>query len=143
MYEENGGLNRLIGKKITEIHISDDRRVFTAADGELIGFDVEGDCCSHSYFYDFHGVRKLLDNGPVVKVGPIELAEPDQTGHECLQAYGFELVTESPKWGEQTSVLSFRNDSNGYYGGWMQAASTDQIDELKIITDDVVDVGAL
>lgn len=140
----NGGLDRLIGKKITEIHISEEYLIITA-DHEVFGFTVVGGCCSYSYFYDFHGVDKLLANGPVLEVAPVEMAEPDQenSSEECLQAYGFSLVTESHIWGPQTSVISFRNDSNGYYGGWMEPGPIKVTKKLTQITSDVLEVGAL
>lgn len=120
------GLESIVGKAITDIYMDDDYLVFIAADGTVHGFMVEGDCCSHSYFHDFHGVEKLYQNGVVKEVGAIDLDEiegriatSNQFDYDEVVAYGFKIVTESPVWGEQTSVFSFRNSSNGYYGGWM------------------------
>lgn len=118
----------LIGKKITEIHMDDDNLAFITADGDWVGYEVYGDCCSWSYFHDFFGVQKLLDNGPVKEFTYVDLEDEEvykgdlnagRDHDECLQVYGYKLVTEHPLWGEQTSVFSFRNESNGYYGGDM------------------------
>lgn len=133
------GLSVLVGKKITRIFMDEDTLTFHTTESthgpdsivlacadpahtraEVVQFQVDGDCCSYSYFYDFYGVRKLLDNGPVVSVRDIPLADPDDADSregEVVAAYGFEIVTTHPAWGEQTAVFSFRNDSNGYYGG--------------------------
>lgn len=121
------GLASLVGKAVTDIFMNDEYLVFVTADGQVHGFTVDGDCCSHSYFNDFHGVEKLLSNGVVVSVDCVDLADGDPNWNGSLSGidgyeeviYGFEIVTESPMWGEQTSVFSFRNSSNGYYGGWM------------------------
>jgi hypothetical protein len=120
---EECGLTRLVGKKIQRIAMSEGELAFGTDQG-LIAFQVEGDCCSHSYFYDFYGVEKLLVNGPVTEVGAVDIDESTVEQHECTQAYGFKIISTSPVWGDQTSVFSFRNDSNGYYGGWMYPLDT-------------------
>jgi hypothetical protein len=50
---------------------------------------------------------------------------------------GLEIVTDDPKFGEVTSVFSFRNDSNGYYGGWIFKSEPDK--SAPEITDDVLE----
>lgn len=140
-------LDILVGKKINAVYINDRFLRFDFDGVNFIVFTVEGDCCSHSYFYDFYGVKKLLDNGPVISVREIALEDPeikkDEDGYcaECTRAYGFELVTESREFGEQTSVVSFRNDSNGYYGGWMEACKGGFDPKVEPqVFDDVVEV---
>lgn len=126
-------LDALVGRSIRRVFMNEEFLLFDTDAGPL-AFTVEGDCCSSSYFYDFVGVGKLLANGRVVSVASIDMADPDDEDSRrgyVVVAYGFEVVTEHPMWGEQTSVLSFRNDSNGYYGGWMLGCSPDSIrDEL-------------
>lgn len=133
----------LVGHKITNIYFDSDHLAFKLDNGEVKTYGVEGDCCSRSYFYDFLGVKKLLDNGRVISVKEVPLDESDprckRQGHEDeLKCYGFEIVTEDPKFGEVTTVFSFRNDSNGYYGGWIRNDNFDatQITEIK---DDVLE----
>lgn len=115
----------LVGKSVRAVRMDGDSLAFLFDDGTHQCFDAEGDCCSYSYFHDFIGVDKLVANGPILSVRELPMDvpddDPDIADAECLQAYGVEFVTESPEWGEQTSVLSFRNDSNGYYGGEMVA----------------------
>ncbi|MFE5290115.1 hypothetical protein ACFRAQ_34550 [Nocardia sp. NPDC056611] len=114
-------IDALVGKKIVGIRINEDYLEFTASDGTQTAFGVYGDCCSHSYFHDFVGADKLLANGPILSAEEIDLEESEVgEGWEVIQCYGFRLITEHPMWGEQTSVFSFRNSSNGYYGGWME-----------------------
>lgn len=141
-------LAQLVGKTVGKILWSEDYLVIETDDGTF-GFTVEGECCSSSYFHDFFGVEHLLNNGPITEVGDVELDDDDPRFSspvmsddeygESIQVYGYKLVTEHPLFGEVTSVLSFRNSSNGYYGGWMNR--TDEIpdtNEFTQLTEDFV-----
>lgn len=130
-------IQALVGKKIQRIFMDAVYLKFETNQGDT-AFTVEGDCCSHSYFYDFYGVNKLLNNGAVISAQEISLDDPndeDSRKGDYVQAYGFELVTEDPQFGEVTSVFSFRNDSNGYYGGWMERTN-DVPEDLPELVDD-------
>ena len=145
----------MVGRTVNAILMSEDRLTFQTDDG-LISYDAYGDCCSRSYFFDFYGVKNLLENGPVVAFEKFDLAPGDPgyhsdtegpwdapcpecgvTGHGYLQVYGYRFTTEHPNFGPVTSVFSFRNDSNGYYGGSLErymggVISADQV----LITED-------
>lgn len=144
---------RLVGKKITHIFASKDYLRFETDTGEKITFAVEGDCCSRSVFYDFIGVKKLLENGPVLSTKQINLdtsdivtikgeysdGQKDKNGeHEAIAVYGFEIVTSSPEFGDMTSVFSFRNYSNGYYGGSLE--NSEYEGDLPELTDDTTHI---
>lgn len=131
-------MSALAGKTVAEIHANTGRLVLVTDDGSF-GYRVVGECCSTSYFYDFIGVEKLLA-GPVVSVDYIELGEIKDASWDVTEAYGFKFVTLHPLFGEVTSALSFRNDSNGYYGGWMEAVDDVSLDGLYRITSDVLDL---
>lgn len=131
----------MIGKNVTGVEMSEDHLVFRAGD-EVFVFDVEGDCCSWSYFYDFYGAASLIRNGPVTEVEEIDLGEPKDANAmkcDCCAAYGFRLITEG-RYGDQSAVVSFRNDSNGYYGGWMNGPSEAAMAEKEV--DALVDISA-
>jgi len=115
---------RLVGKKVKRIFMNEDYLKFETDSGNVV-FGVEGDCCSHSYFHDFIGVSKLLENGKIISVKEIRLSlseeeQKEVDEYEDINVYGFEIVTEHSTFGEQTSVFSFRNSSNGYYGGSLE-----------------------
>jgi len=133
-------LEKLVGKKIKHIYFNENFLKFETDDGNFC-FTVEGDCCSQSVFYDFYGVKKLLENGKVLSVGEVELTEDDKKDNKMYQKevskYGHKIVTEDKEFGEQTSVFSFRNYSNGYYGGRMEVCDDKEV--LPEITDDVVE----
>lgn len=147
------GLEALVGATVTAIFMSEDRLIFQT-DRRLIAYGVEADCCSESYFFDFYGVRHVLDNGPVVAFESVQLS-PGDVGYrpstwdpeivrreyqDVVEVYGYRITTEHPQFGPVSSVFSFRNDSNGYYGGWMSLVSDcDQVPEdAKPLTEDFI-----
>lgn len=140
-YEENryvydlDALECLKDRLIIKIFYNEDYLQFFT-DTETFTFGVEGDCCSNSLFYDFFGVKKLLENGPVLRIEEVPMdSSPDdivKTGYsytdrkssdDDIKFYGFAIITPHARYGEQTSVFSFRNYSNGYYGGNLKRVS--------------------
>lgn len=140
-YDRRSNASVLVGKKILGIFWSEDYLVFETDHGK-VAYTVDGDCCSHSYFHDFLGVRKLITGGPVISMQEVEMGEVDvlpgdKYADDSIAAYGFEIVVEDPRFGEVTAVLSFRNSSNGYYGGWMEPVSDpEQVTGLTQLFDD-------
>ena len=60
----------------------------------------------------------------------------EENKYEVIAVYGFKFITVSEQWGEQTTVLSFRNESNGYYGGWMELSTLElSAEEREALTD--------
>lgn len=152
----------LLNQVVSGIAWNGDDRMLILTESNTIEFIVTGDCCSHSYFYDFIGVGNLLGNGEIVEAEVIALNledaeyfkkgvlecqmhknDPetvarvlrvqqalidmgnkdtvDRYSSEYIQVYGYRLTTVSPKWGRVSSVFSFRNSSNGYYGGSIES----------------------
>jgi hypothetical protein len=146
-------MKELIGRKINRIFLNEDKLKFDTDNGILI-YTVEGDCCSHSVFYDFYGVKNLI--GSVVKnVEEVELHPKDieimkdecgfeihkdkKSYQEYISVYGYRVTTEKEGLGEVSSVVSFRNYSNGYYGGYLLEPTMVDETVLPEIFDDVVD----
>lgn len=135
----------LVGRAVGEVWWSDETITFVT-DGGMASYEVDGDCCSHSYFHDLIGFDKLL-SGPVAAVNEVELTDDDAECVLCkrdgysgdvVAVYGYQIVVEHPQWGEVTCALSFRNDSNGYYGGDLSRALTDGTDGQERLTADKV-----
>lgn len=132
-------LNQLVGATVKQIFMNENLLRFITDKGSCT-FRVTGDCCSQSYFYDFIGVDKLLKNGAIKLIESILLDEPqdiDAAKGEVVKAYGFRFITEDLEFGEVSSVMSFRNDSNGYYGGSLENV-LDQEVSPEIIQDSTV-----
>lgn len=138
MYED---ITRLVGRTIKRIYMNESYLKFETDLG-VVAFAVYGDCCSSSYFHDFIGVKKLLAGHPVIEAKAITIEQSDskvlvnRNDYEEVAYYGYEIVTEDPKFGPVTSVFSFRNSSNGYYGGSLENAS-DGIEVHPEVFDDV------
>ena len=117
-------MKELINKKINRIFMNENNLKFETDGGVLI-YTVYGDCCSYSYFHDFIGVKNLLKGGKVKNVEEIEVGDDGKRkgGEDQLSFYGYRITVDDPKLGELSSVVSFRNDSNGYYGGSLNDVS--------------------
>lgn len=137
-------LQELVGKKVNKIYVNSSHLKFETDQGNLV-YEVDGDCCSSSYFYDFYGVKNLLENGKVTEIKTVELDPTDlrvtkKSNHydDCIQVYGFQITTESAEYGEVTSVFSFRNSSNGYYGGGINKVADRTV--LPPLEEDIVEI---
>lgn len=149
--EETKMENAIVGKTITGILFGEHYLTLETTEGDIY-LTVEGDCCSNSYFFDFYGVANLL-RSKVIRFEQVELSPGDVGYHEetydvskvqddwvgnFVQVYGYRFITEHPLFGELTSVLSFRNESNGYYGGWMILAKEAKVDNQERLTADKI-----
>jgi hypothetical protein len=156
-------MDAIVGAQITRILWSSSVVTFETDKGAYT-YRVFGDCCSNSYFHDIIGVGHLLQNGPVTAFEPVQL-QPGDPGHpkklaypgdpeasdvitalapepddhdDVVRVYGYRLTTEHPLFGPVSTVLAFRNSSNGYYGGWMERVSPDSVTgegQASITTD--------
>ena len=115
----------IVGKRLTSIRFNTDNLILVFGD-EYLSLTVYGDCCSTSYFYDFYGVEKVLnrevEDFKEVSLDPTDL-KATHNG-ECIQVYGYKIVCKGNPDDyfarTPTAVFSFRNDSNGYYGGSLE-----------------------
>lgn len=144
-------LDKLVGKTVTAVHMSEDTLVFIAG-GEQIAFGVDQECCSTSYFYDFHGLKALLGGHPISGVEALPVEDESNgaprypmnlvTGYEenCrTSVYGYRITIDDPSFGPTSAVFSFRNDSNGYYGGELRESrplTAEQVAQVPQITAD-------
>lgn len=133
----NANFKELVGKTIKKIYMEEDYLKFETDDG-VFAYTVVGDCCSHSYFHDFYGVSDLLGK-KVIDVDSVALTTGDEIAYSNhggeISVYGYRITYEG-SWGDQSAVFSFRNSSNGYYGGWAETTDPDVV--VKEITSDTV-----
>lgn len=149
----------LNGKTIERIYLNKTTLTFVT-DAGSVSFAVVGECCSTSYFFDFYGVANLLGSA-VVDFEKVDLS-PGDPGYNkktyqtkpkgnpkgkaakaapsnlVTKVYGYRITTEHPVFGKVSSVLSFRNDSNGYYGGLMKESTVHLTDEKYRILKDKI-----
>lgn len=118
-----------VGRRVNSIRVGEDVLVFEL-DGYAVTLPVSGDCCSYSYYHDFFGVELLLEGHVITAFESVDLSPGDpgyrdstwkegveDTADESIQVYGYRFTVEHPAWGARSAVFSFRNSSNGYYGG--------------------------
>jgi hypothetical protein len=113
----NGLEASLVGKNVRSAALVNGGVEF-ATDKGLVRWEVEGECCSHSWI---EHVDLELVGGEVFEVVQNELpptwyaAHPGPPEAECLTLYGVTIRTA-----KGTGTIDFRNESNGYYGGWIE-----------------------
>jgi hypothetical protein len=139
-------MKELVGKTIQSVLVNADesRLRFVCDDGPLT-FEVEGECCSNSWFADLIGYQALVGHR-VADVHDVELTEGktpplDVPSSDSLTAngrtrqgydllYGYVITTDAGR-----CTVAFRNSSNGYYGGSCGVTTADD-PSWKPIEDD-------
>jgi hypothetical protein len=137
--ESSGKPAKLLGAIINAVWVSEcSETIYFEIEGYgLMGFDAVGDCCSESWFADFLGVKSIIGS-PVVRVSALDLEEAfkynvnDGRGRQDEdEVYGYLIEVENGGKG----VLSFRNSSNGYYGGWLEEAYSLRLGDATCISN--------
>jgi hypothetical protein len=122
----------LAAKELELVAVSEDKSQFSLlfVDGTRRVFGVFGDCCSTSWIEhleapaDIRGARILsiedsdsvpFDGHDCATSGPGRDGYGYRCGHEVLRVYNTRFHTT-----RGTIVLEYRNDSNGYYGGFLE-----------------------
>lgn len=107
----------LIGRTISGLSISDDDTVlvfYTDRGPEAI--HAEGDCCSSSWFHEILGTRSHLIGQVITGSEKRSMPDPGSyADHDVLSDYGVMLTTPKGR-----VDIVYRNDSNGYYGGYAE-----------------------
>ena len=122
---------KIIGKKILKFIVNEDKEHFLInfIDGTIVSYAVFGDCCSYSWIEhvtipdDINGAEILEVKEPEMppydnhecKPNTGEDAYGNECGHDHLQFYHVAFETS-----KGTIILEYRNNSNGYYGGYLE-----------------------
>ena len=133
------------GKTISKIRMSNSYLVIEFGN-EYVSFTVEGDCCSSSYFFDIFGGHNLVGK-KVVEITDIDLQPTDlkitRDDYGEIKVYGYKIVCEPNDDyfdTSNTAVFSFRNSSNGYYGGSINFANIEP-ETIPEVAKDIYKVG--
>ena len=103
---------------IREVKIEDQQFTIALETGTQHTYGVEGDCCSYSWI-EHMTVPDDIKGATILGVDEFEVDTPpgvDKSQFEVLQCYETRIKTT-----KGDIVLEFRNDSNGYYGGYVVA----------------------
>lgn len=93
--------------------VSDQSLVLNTENGKLV-FDALGDCCSKSYIESIDNLSALKDT----TILNIEKVEGEHEKHATYDVSKWTFYKFNTLKGNAT--LSFRNDSNGYYNGYLE-----------------------
>lgn len=113
---------KCIGKTLVSHLLSDDRCVLTLtfSDGSTLTLDAEGECCSYSWIEsidcpdNLQGVVRAIEEIPMPDLGNIPT--PHNADVDEVAYYGLKIITDRGH-----TVIDYRNSSNGYYGGSLDA----------------------
>lgn len=103
----------LKGKKILSVGWTEDVLRFYL-EKETVVFEAYGDCCSHSYI-------ESLDNPEIFKdsiLDSVESVEGEESRRDDCDVLRWTFYKFKTNKGMCT--LSFRNESNGYYSGYLR-----------------------
>lgn len=104
----------LIDKKITSITFNPTQITFNFENGRAV-YIAEGGCCSSSYIEDLDN-PSIFENAILISVEDVSGGSKDfDNGMGVHKWTFFKFKTD-----KGMCTLSFRNESNGYYDGWLQ-----------------------
>ena len=119
--------SNMLNKPLQNVKLFRDKEriTFHFQDGSHRSFGVEGDCCSQSWIEHLETPNDLVgaiitsvEDGKGIPwdghICPEEVDYSHTCGHDYLQVYNTRFFTN-----RGTIVLEYRNDSNGYYGGYL------------------------
>jgi hypothetical protein len=126
----------LIGRKILGV-LTDQAHGYLVFNTDIgpASYMAEGDCCSYSWFENISGLEYLLD-ATVIEVrerkmpGAVEKKDSDDYVEKCTQFYGWTLVTNKGHFD-----IEMRNESNGYYGGYVSRVPDPPKDVSPVLED--------
>lgn len=106
---------KLVGLTILSINWDSEYITFKTLEKGAITAYAYGDCCSYSWIESVeHPARGYP--AKVLSVREVELPWPAVDREtDVLKDYGLRITTENGD-----IDIDYRNDSNGYYGGWLE-----------------------
>lgn len=124
----------LVGRTLTSVRQDGDDVVLRFTDG-VKRYRAYGDCCSSSWI-EHLTVPDLGRGAEVLRVTEVDVPVSDEMKAEqdarlkakgeyetdCLQVYHTAIATTK---GEV--IIEYRNDSNGYYGGYLEEVEPDPV----------------
>jgi hypothetical protein len=127
-------MREIFEEHVRGLYVNDDQSALYVKRSDWQGhlrFTLDADCCSESWFADITGVENLIGE-TVTGIELLEMPDVDdsRSRQESDVAYGYRLKTRKG----YTDIV-FRNSSNGYYGGSMNAAEV-----VKILPGDLYEI---
>lgn len=110
----------LVGRILYRITDENDDLQLHLDNGEIVYFDATGDCCSESWVEHIDSPQKpekivQIQEIQISGYEPTEYKKKSKESIDVLDCYFYQIVTEGGSY-----LIELRNDSNGYYGGWLE-----------------------
>jgi hypothetical protein len=124
---------------IENVITSDSTLKLVAADGREVRIELEGDCCSTSFFDDHSklDVRDLLGQRLMdVSDAGRDAPDPDPIPHrdDSQEYHALHIRTD-----RASITVDWRNESNGYYGGtariWYEGDEVDRYSRNRTLAE--------
>jgi hypothetical protein len=131
---------------LEKIAITSDKLGLKLGDKWLV-IPVGGDCCSSSYYNDLFMLGNIIGK-KIVSIEEISLEgdkyKDKKLDYDLIQYYGLKFNAEDTEseFGTVSNnmVVSFRNESNGYYGGYIDTVYVSETFDGKEVVGDITDV---
>ncbi len=107
-------MKELINKKIENIYVTESELLFETEDS-FIKYHVNADCCSNSYYSEIMHPDSILKH-VVTSIEELEEECGEPTIQNSDTLYGYKISSDKQE-GLSNCIITFRNSSNGYYGG--------------------------
>lgn len=128
LYQKRLGLDSLIGKKITEFSINQQKTAIKfKADGVDMCFEFDADCCSETWV-EHLSFNKWESVFTINKIEQVKMEALHGTRQEVDELYGVIFKIDESKYSDL--YIEFRNSSNGYYGGSINLYKWEDIQTL-------------
>lgn len=120
MYHGMEEPEELIGKKIECVMRNGEDIAFVFSNGQSLWAVPEGDCCSHTWIEHVSGIndikgRTITETREYEEGTHLGETDDDVVEQDCLALYGMCFIRDDL----QRVDIDYRNESNGYYGGWL------------------------
>lgn len=123
-------MNKLIGLKIEGLYINSTKNtLMLQTDFGDVYLNAVGDCCSQSWFEHISGVKNVI-GGQITEEANLELVDclkrVENDEFDVDKYYSTVIKTD-----KGALELEYRNNSNGYYGGWLAIDSDEYGDKIE------------
>ena len=110
----------------------------TSEDGREVVLELEGDCCSVSYFEE----NSITDLKSIVGETLVDIVSVESGKENTVESYEDDSFSEEIAYhalkistNKQELVVDWRNKSNGWYDGWCNIKGWKKVEEFQFFGD--------
>jgi hypothetical protein len=106
--------NALLNKKFERVEINENGYKVSFIGENSVIYSAEGDCCSQTFIESIDS-PEVFENAVILSVEEVHGESKEIESHEVHKWTFVKFVTDKGR-----ATLSFRNESNGYYDGYLE-----------------------